>query len=194
MEMMMTDLPPAFRLIRAADAAGRAPYDVVSLGYEDRFLRRKRLVTAQGEGFLVDLPETTSLTARDCLELMDGRLIEVMPAEEPVLVITGDLPRLAWHIGNRHTPCQIEADRLVIRNDHVLEAMLRQLGAGVAHAMAPFTPEGGAYGHGRTMGHDHGPAATFAAGQAPGHAHLHVLHHTAHLHLNDDEDADTPDE
>jgi urease accessory protein len=159
------------------------------LGYEDRFLRRKRLVTAQGEGFLVDLPETTSLAARDCLELMDGRLIEVLPAEEPVMVITGDLARLAWHIGNRHTPCQIEAERLVIRNDHVLEAMLRQLGAGVAHAMAPFTPEGGAYGHGRTMGHDHGPAATHSLG----HAHLHVLHHAAHLHLNDD-DPEAPDE
>ena len=30
-----------------------------------------------------------------------------------------------------------------------------QLGARVLHAMEPFTPEGGAYGHGRTMGHEH---------------------------------------
>jgi urease accessory protein len=27
----------------------------------------------------------------------------------------------------------------------------------VTLAIAPFSPEGGAYGHGRTMGHDHGP-------------------------------------
>jgi urease accessory protein len=72
------------------------------------------------------------------------------------LAVSGDLARLAWHIGNRHTPCQVEKGRLLIRRDHVLEAMLRQLGAGVEAVIAPFRPEGGAYGHGRTMGHDHG--------------------------------------
>jgi urease accessory protein len=72
-----------------------------------------------------------------------------------VLVIRGDLVRLAWHIGNRHTPCQIGADHLVIRADHVLADMLRGLGATVTETLAPFTPEGGAYGLGRTMGHAH---------------------------------------
>jgi len=132
------------------------PADSVVLDYESRFVRRKRLQTRGGEGVLVDLPETTSLGDGDALVLEDGRLIAVRAADEPVLVVRGDLPRLAWHIGNRHTPCQIGADHLVIRADHVLEAMLNQLGARVVPAMAPFTPEGGAYGHGRTMGHDHG--------------------------------------
>lgn len=127
----------------------------VVLGYEARFLRRKRLVTASGEAFLVDLTETTNLLAGDAFELSDGRLVEISAAEEPVLVVRGDLIRLAWHIGNRHTPCQIEADRLVIRADHVLADMLRGLGADVVAATEPFTPEGGAYGLGRTMGHAH---------------------------------------
>ena len=127
----------------------------VVLGYDARFLRRKRLVTAAGEAFMVDLAETTNLLAGDAFELSDGRLVEIAAALEPVLIITGDLTRLAWHIGNRHTPCQIEADRLVIRADHVLADMLRGLGAGVVAADAPFTPEGGAYGLGRTMGHAH---------------------------------------
>lgn len=127
----------------------------VVLGYEERFLRRKRLVTASGEAFLVDLPETTNLLAGDAFELSDGRLVEIAAAEEPVLVVRGDLTRLAWHIGNRHTPCQIEADRLLIRADHVLADMLRGLGADVVTATEPFTPEGGAYGLGRTMGHAH---------------------------------------
>jgi urease accessory protein len=97
------------------------------------------------------------LQDRDLLELDDGRLIEVIAAEEPVVEITGPaLTRFAWHIGNRHTPCQIEQDRLLIRQDHVIEAMLTQLGATLRRAIEPFTPEGGAYGHGRTMGHDHG--------------------------------------
>jgi urease accessory protein len=127
----------------------------VVLGYDERFLRRKRLVTASGDAFMVDLPETTNLLAGDAFELDDGRLVEIAAAGEPVLIIKGDLVRLAWHIGNRHTPCQIEPDRLVIRADHVLAEMLRGLGATVTEARAPFTPEGGAYGLGRTMGHAH---------------------------------------
>jgi len=163
----MPDYPSAHRHVDNAGRAGRVPVDSVVLGYEDRFLRRRRLVAEGGRGVMVDLPETVSLRDGDALELLDGRLIAVEAAAEPVLVVTGDLPRLAWHIGNRHTPCQIEADRLVIREDHVLERMLRGLGATVSHARARFNPEGGAYGHGRTMGHDHGQ------GHGPDHSHAH---------------------
>ncbi len=109
------------------------------LSYDDRILRRKRLITAQGAGFLVSLAETISLYHGDAFQLLDGRLIEVIAAEEPVLMVTGDLARLAWHIGNRHTPCQIEAARLVIARDHVLEAMLRQFGGKCR------PPDGGIY-------------------------------------------------
>lgn len=154
-DLARPDLPAAYSLHRAGHWKGAV--DLVVLSYDERFLRRKRLETVQGDGFLVSLPETVSLEHGDAFETLDGRLIEVIAAEEPVLEITGDLARLAWHIGNRHTPCQIEAGRLLIRQDHVLEAMLRQMGAGIEYRMEPFTPEGGAYGHGRTMGHDHGP-------------------------------------
>lgn len=150
----MSDLPAAHSLRRAG--TWENAIDHVVLSYDERFLRRKRLVTQQEAGFLVSLAETVSVAQGDAFELDDGRMIEVRAAEEPVLVVTGDLPRLAWHIGNRHTPCQIEPARLLIGRDHVLEAMLRQMGASVTHRMEAFTPEGGAYGHGRTMGHSHG--------------------------------------
>ena len=57
------------------------------------------------------------------------------------------LARLAWHLGNRHLPTEILADgRLRIRYDHVIEDMLRQLGARVVRRRgARFQPEGGAY-------------------------------------------------
>jgi len=142
--------------LRAVAVARATPAeDVVVLDYEGRFLRRKRLTSRAGLSFLADLPETVSLDPGDALELQDGRLIGIAAALEPCLRVEGQLPRLAWHIGNRHTPCQIEADHLLIRADHVLEAMLRGLGARVSPTMAPFAPEGGAYGHGRTMGHAH---------------------------------------
>lgn len=150
----MPDLPSAHSLHRAG--SWKKAFAQVELSYDERFLRRKRLVTTVQLGFLVSLPETISVAHGDAFELDNGRMIEVVAAQEPVLQVTGDLARLAWHIGNRHTPCQIEPARLLIRQDHVLEAMLRQMGAKVAHRMEPFTPEGGAYGLGRTMGHSHG--------------------------------------
>ncbi len=145
----------ASRVLPAGGWSGAA--DHIALEYEGRFLRRKRLVAASGAEFLVDLPEVMNLRGGEAFALDDGRLIEVRCGLEPVLVVTGDLTRLAWHIGNRHTPCQIEPDRLLIRDDHVLETMLRGLGARVERRMEPFRPESGAYGTGRTMGHDHGP-------------------------------------
>ena len=121
---------------------------------------------------MVDLAETTNLNPGDALVLDDGRHIAVRAAEELVVQVRGDLPRLAWHIGNRHTPCQVAADHLVIRQDAVLEKMLTGLGAGLTRIIAAFHPEGGAYGHGRTMGHDHAPpdplqAAPFLFKPAP---------------------------
>lgn len=131
------------------------PDDFVALNYDERLLRRKRLTTSGGEDILVDLAETTSLHEGDCLILEDGRAIGVRAAPEPLLEIRGDLARLAWHIGNRHTPCEIGAETLRIRQDHVLQAMLEHLGASVDEVTGPFSPEGGAYGHGRTFGHSH---------------------------------------
>jgi len=130
--------------------------DTVTLTYDERFLRRKRLTSDQGEDFLVDLPETVSLNTGDAFKLEDGRLVGVLPAIENLLEITGpDLVRLAWHIGNRHTPCQIEPERLLIQHDHVMRDMLTKLGATLREVSEAFTPEGGAYGHGRTHGHAH---------------------------------------
>lgn len=166
----MTDLPPMTALLR--DPPARADACVV-LDYDARLMRRKRLVTEDGRGFLVDLPEVTNLDAYWGFELADGTKVQIIPAREELVEILGDLPRLAWHIGNRHTPCQIEARRLLIRRDHVLEAMLAHLGAHLHYISGPFTPEGGVYGHGRTMGHDHGGHAHGAHDHGHSHAHHH---------------------
>jgi len=148
--------PRAHILHRSGEWAGAAAGRLV-LDYDDRFLRRKRLVSDSGGAIIVDLAETVSVEAGDAFEDEEGRLFEVDAAPEPLLRVEGDLVRLAWHIGNRHTPCQVAADHLLIRSDHVLADMLRGLGAQVTQITAPFRPEGGSYGHGRTHGHSHGP-------------------------------------
>ena len=151
---------------------------VITLDYEGRFLRRKRLVTDEGEAFLVELPETVSLSATDGFILDDRRIIAIRPKPEPLVKITHNhLPRIAWHIGNRHTPCQIEQHYLLIQQDHVLENMLELLGATIEKLEAPFTPEGGAYGHGRTHSHEHGVTHESVNSHAPEHPHTHGHHH-----------------
>ena len=77
----------------------------VTLDYEGRFLRRKRLVTNTGEPFLVELPETVSLSSTDGFLLDDDRVIAIKAKPEKLLKVQhSNLPRIAWHIGNRHTP------------------------------------------------------------------------------------------
>ncbi|RUS60803.1 urease accessory protein UreE [Pseudorhodobacter sp. E13] len=170
----MTAQPFAREIIRNG---GAALAEAVVLDYAARILRRKRLTTDKGLSFLADLAQTTSLNDGDAFVLSDGRRIAVRAAEESVVRITGDIPRLAWHIGNRHTPCQIGADHLVICRDHVLEAMLTNLGASLEIVTQPFRPEGGAYGHGRTMGHSHGGDADGAvADGGDDHASAFGLH------------------
>ncbi|MEJ6391727.1 urease accessory protein UreE [Gymnodinialimonas sp. 2305UL16-5] len=144
----------AYIIHRAGDWSGPVG-DHLALDYEARFVRRKRLETSGGGAVLLDLPQTVSLESGDAIETQSGKLIQISAAPEPLLKVTGDLVRLAWHIGNRHTPCQVAEDHLLIRDDHVLSDMLAHLGAEVSKVTAPFTPEGGAYGHGRTHGHSH---------------------------------------
>lgn len=154
---------------RHAGAWGDDAVDVCVMTYDERFLRRKVVATATGRAVLVDFEHTTSLNDGDALETTDGAFIEIRAADEALLKITGHLVPLAWHIGNRHTPCQIESDYLLIQTNHVMIDMLQKLGAQVAEVTAPFTPEGGAYGHGRTHGHDHGHS--HGPDHGPDHAH-----------------------
>ncbi|PJI86508.1 urease accessory protein [Yoonia maricola] len=150
----MSSLPIAQTVRQAGDWSG--PAETCALDYAARFLRRKRLETATGKAFLVDLAQTTSLNHGDALELNDGSLVEISAAAEDLYQVTGnDLVRLAWHVGNRHTPCQINDGHLLIQADGVIGHMLEHLGATVTSVTAPFTPEGGAYGHGRTHSHEH---------------------------------------
>ncbi|WP_375281215.1 urease accessory protein UreE [Pseudooctadecabacter sp.] len=130
--------------------------DVCVMSYDERFLRRRVVQTVGGLSVLVDFAHTTSLDHGDALRTTEGTFVEIQAADEALMKVTGDLVRLAWHIGNRHTPCQIAADHLLIQTNTVMRDMLGKLGAQVEDVTLPFTPEGGAYGHGRTHGHDHG--------------------------------------
>jgi urease accessory protein len=137
---------------------GPMPFDIVVLTHDERHLRRKLLTLQHGDQLLVDLPEPVVLAHGDRLVLDDGRHAEVIAAEEALLEVRADdseaLMALAWHIGNRHLPAQIEADRILVARDHVIEAMLLGLGASVREVSELFQPVRGAY-HGHRHGDDH---------------------------------------
>ena len=129
---------------------------VITLDYEARFLRRKRLLSDTGEPFLVNLAETICLDHGDVLICDDGTEIAICAAAEPVIEIRHEnLPMIAWHIGNRHMPCEVMTDHLIVRQDHVLLDLLSKLGAQTIQKNTPFRPLGGAYGQGQTHAHSH---------------------------------------
>jgi urease accessory protein len=174
------------------------PADAVVLDFDDRHRRRMAMTGTRGLNFLLDLQNAVALRGGDALVLEDGRLVEVVAAPEPLLEIRGRDPhhliRLAWHLGNRHLPTQIMAKGLRIRRDHVIEAMVKGLGARVIEIEAPFDPEGGAYA-GAAHGHPHEVHAhRHDAGHDHSHDHGrhnrhdddgHHGHHHGHSHAHD---------
>jgi urease accessory protein len=144
------------KILPAAARSSAAAIDRVVLDAGDRNRRRIVLTGEKGTEFLLDFAKPVSLRDGDGLLLDDGSIVFVAGTPEPLVEISAHTPldcaRLAWHLGNRHTDVQIVGDRLRIRRDHVLEDMLRGLGAHLTTLDAPFDPEAAAPHH----EHDHG--------------------------------------
>lgn len=186
-----------FPQVRWTEAAA----DTVVLGFDDRHRRRMAMTGTHGLEFLLDLQEAVALRGGDALVLEDWRLIEVVAAPEPLVEIRGTDPhhlvRIAWHLGNRHLPTQIVGKGLRIRRDHVIEDMVRGLGARVIVIEAPFDPEGGAYAGGGHAAHDHDDHGSHKHGDHDHgkhdhghteHGHDHKHHDHAHDHGKHDHD------
>lgn len=156
----------AMHYFNAGEWPASAARGTVTLAFADRHRRRVRLVLDEEAGeVLLDLPRATRLADGGGLKLSDGGWIGVRAACEDVLDIraadTVSAMRIAWHLGNRHLPVQILPDaRLRILYDHVIAAMVRDLGAVTAHCRAVFNAEGGAYEGLAPHGHGHTPDAS----------------------------------
>lgn len=166
----------ATQIFRAGEWPVSAARGAVTLDFADRHRRRMRLTLDEGGGdILLDLPRAVRLSDGDGLELSDGGWVLVRAACEDVIDIRAanavDAMRLAWHLGNRHLPVQILPDGgLRILYDHVIEAMVRDLGGVMTRRHDIFAAEGGAYeGHGGAseIGHEH----SHGNGQRHGQGH-----------------------
>jgi urease accessory protein len=180
--------------VRSPHRWTEAPADTVVLDFDDRHRRRMAMTGTRGLEFLLDLENAVALRGGDALVLDDNRLIEVVAAPEPLAEIRCNDPhhlvRVAWHLGNRHLPTQIIGKGLRIRRDHVIEAMVKGLGARVIEIEAPFDPEGGAYAGG---GHAHAPESDphpHAAHDGTSHDHGDHHHHDDRHHHDEHCDHD----
>ena len=169
----------AQKTIHAEEFQATRVVDRVVLYADERHRRRVVLDCEGGTRVLLDLPHATMLKDGDGLVLDDGSIVRVVAKPESLVEIAAasetERLRVAWHLGNRHTDVQVVGNRLRIRRDHVLEDMLRGLGAGMTTVEAPFEPEAGAYGASR--GHSHGHGHTHDHGHDHLHSHAHDYDH-----------------
>jgi urease accessory protein len=172
----------------------------LKLPFDSRQKSRLRTKLVSGEEVALMLPRGEILRGGDLVTASDGRVIEVLAEPEKLLHIeSGELAKIAYHLGNRHVPVQVGKDFLRIAADHVLAEMVKKLGAKVSEVEAAFEPEAGAYagghhqhdemGHGgkihdhhRDHDHDHGHVHDEHCGHDHGHDHHHGHDHKHHKH------------
>jgi len=130
--------------------------ETVGLTFEARSKSRLLLRLPSGHQAALIVERGRLLRGGDLVRTEDGREVEIIAAEERLLEASSPDPILiskaAYHLGNRHVAVQVMDGRLRFLDDHVLGEMVSGLGLDVAPLLAPFEPEGGAYGH----HHSHG--------------------------------------
>ena len=183
----MIEIRSRFEL--SSPRADVAAQDRLQLPFELRQKSRLRARLASGEEVALALPRGEVLRGGDLLLASDGRVVEVVARPEQLLHVECNSPqalsRAAYHLGNRHVPVQVGQSWLRLAADHVLEQMLKGLGARISPVEAPFEPEAGAYG-----GHTHGGMGhhTHEGGASRGaRIHEYGSHDGKHHHGHDRE-------
>jgi urease accessory protein len=141
-----------------ADQPSEPPSDSLTLPFDLRQKSRFLTKLDSGKEIALVLPRGRVLRGGDRVRRQDGVVFEIRAAAEPCSTVRAgnatQLLRVAYHLGNRHMPLQVGEGFVRYLRDHVLDEMVRGLGAEVVHEEAPFEPEGGAYGGGHGHSHD----------------------------------------
>ena len=128
------------------------------LEFESRSKSRLLLKLDNGEEAALVGERGRVLRGGDTATLEDGRSVEIIAADEPLMQAESHdrllITRAAYHLGNRHVAVQLMEGALRFLSDHVLAEMVRGLGLSVTALVAPFEPEGGAYGHSHAHGRE----------------------------------------
>ena len=160
-------MPRATKVLRAGDARPAQAVDTLILDYDQRQTRQGFFFTGKGTCIELDFAEPPALATDDALVLDDGSLIEVVAESEALIEAripdAVALARLAWRLGDAHVPVQILANRVRLRRNPQVEALLAGVATKVTPLTAPFEPDV------RATDHAH-------------HHHGHDDHHHGHDH------------
>jgi urease accessory protein len=150
------------------DSTAKADF-TLTLPFDQRIRGRLKVTLDNGMDAGLFLDRGPILRGGDCIATDNGETARVIAASEAVSTVTSNdvllLSRVCYHLGNRHTPIQIETGMVRYQHDHVLDDMVRGLGLEPVYELAPFEPEPGAYGE-HHSDHAHG-----------GHSHSHTHAH-----------------
>ncbi len=147
---------------QASDAVSAS----ITLPFDIRQKARFKAKLDSGEDIGVTLERGKILRGGDKLQTESGLIVEIKAAPETVSTVSSTdnllLTRVCYHLGNRHVPLQIGVNAngqgfCRYTHDHVLDDMVKGLGASITVEQAPFEPESGAYsggGHGHSHSHD----------------------------------------
>jgi urease accessory protein len=107
------------------------------LDFDARCKSRLLLRLDNGEQAALIVERGRLLRNGERVRIEDGREVEIVAAAESLLEAVGRDPLMVAKA----------PDRLRFPADHVLAEMVTRLGLTVTALVAPFEPEGGAYGH-----------------------------------------------
>ena len=195
-------MPLAKQILRVGAPRPAPVADTLILDFAQRTATQGFVFTGKGTCIEFAFDEPPALATDDALLLDDGMVIEIVAAPEPVVEARvadpAALARIAWLLGNRHAPVQLFANRLRIRRNPEIEALLKERGVKTAVIEAPFEPDTAAaghdhhhdhhdhhhhdHGHGHDHGHDHHHDHGHHHGHEDHHGHDHHHDHDHHHH------------
>lgn len=106
--------------------------DWLELEWEELNKRILRKQTVKGKDIALSLESSGTLKYGDVLYEDEDTLIVIRTEREKAYVIKPktmkEMGRMAFEIGNRHTPCIIEDNEILVRYDHTLEKLMDEVG------------------------------------------------------------------
>ncbi|MBM7570478.1 urease accessory protein UreE [Aquibacillus albus] len=104
----------------------------VELDWEELNKRILRKKTDKGTDVAIALEDKQPLKVGDIVYQDDHVQVVIRTKKEKVYVIYPDsivqMGKMAFELGNRHTPCLISDDEIVVRYDETLERLFEEVG------------------------------------------------------------------
>ncbi|MFL2932360.1 MAG: urease accessory protein UreE [bacterium] len=123
----------------------------IPLGWEERTKSRQKVRTENGEEFAIALTTGQTLKVGDILLEDRDRVVVIDAIKEDVLVLhpnsAEEMAKIAFQIGNRHAPIQIEKDRILTPYDRLMEDFLKKLHFDCEVSVETFTHDFSTYHH-----------------------------------------------